>query len=106
MLRATKVWKDGKLMKDRGDLDDANKIPMTCYAPGGTFFFKFRDEEDAAVFLIGCKDRRNFVIKINDRDYHMIESTSKVEIMKHIRYCYDFDKTFYHNEAPHIRPSE
>jgi len=106
MLRATKVWKDGKLMKDRGNLDDANKIPMEVKTPGGLFFFKFRDEEDAAVFLVGCTDRRNFVIKIKDRDYHMINSTCKVEIMAHIRYCYDFDKAFYHDEASHIRPSE
>ena len=106
MMRATKVWKDGKLMKDRGTLDDANKIPMEVSTPGGLFSFRFRDEEDAAVFLIGCTDRRNFVMKIGDREYHMINSTCKVDIMKHIRYCYDFDKTFYHDEALHVRPSE
>ena len=106
MMRATKVWKDGKLMKDRGTLDVANKIPMEVSTPGGLFAFRFRDEEDAAVFLIGCTDRWNFVMKIGDREYHMINITCKVDIMKHIRYCYDFDKSFEHDETSHVRPSE
>lgn len=99
--QAHSIWMNGEVVKDRGPVDPDAKIHMVIEGTSSEddepyrFDFHFTNAEYAAQFLSGSPDHKEFELVIGEHKYQMCVSSRSEDILQHINYCFEFDKTWY-----------